>query len=126
MSGIRQLARQRGGADHGQEQRRAGGEHETGLLPGLLRLFLPEFRLAAGFDQLDGPVHALGQADLVDQRRVLAADPLEVGDTARRQLAEQVALDDLVLLDELAIHGTARDRRQRGTTAFMRTAPSEA
>ncbi|MCB1631540.1 MAG: hypothetical protein KDI23_06900 [Pseudomonadales bacterium] len=55
------------------------------------------------------------QARLVDQRRILAYYALEIGNATRGQFAEQVALDDLMLVDEFAIHGLVPDRRCRSS-----------
>ena len=71
-------------------------------------------RLERNDADAQGPrgLHALGEAERFKQRRVFAADALEVGDAPRRQFAEQVAFDDLVALDELAIQVLACDGRQ--------------
>jgi len=51
------------------------------------------------------PPDALGQCDLVQQFGVLAAEALEVLRALERQAAADVALDDLITSDEVAIHG---------------------
>ena len=60
--------------------------------------------MSAGFQQAQSRVHLCGEADGVQQVRVAPAELLEVLGAAQRQLAAQVALDDLVPRDEIQVH----------------------
>jgi hypothetical protein len=61
--------------------------------------------MAAGVEQAQRGADALGQCDFVQQFGVLAAEALEILRALERQAAADVALDDLVASDEVAIHG---------------------
>ena len=73
----------------------------------------PRLRDAGGIEQAQSRVHALGQAEFFDELGTRADQSFEIGDAPGRQTAGEIPLDDLVLDDELPIHG-----RRQGTPAL--------
>src|ERR1700677_1291206 len=80
--------------------------HRQSLPPGF-GTRLPRRRAAAGLEQAQRYVDAFGESDLIDQLRMLAAIALEILHALERQAAAEVTLDDLVALDEFAVHERA-------------------
>src|SRR5258708_29515936 len=68
-------------------------------------------RLAAGFEQFEARLSALGQLEFIQVVGMRAAPILEIAGAFERQLVLQIALDELVVFDELAIEARRRALR---------------
>ena len=76
------------------------------------RLWLTQIeRLSAGFEQFEACLSALGQLEFIQVVRMRAAPILEIASAFERQLVLQIALDELVVFDELSIEARRRGLR---------------
>jgi len=115
----RDLAGHGHGGDPACEGQHHGGDQHRQFFPPLARLGFPGQGDAAGLEQPQRGVHALCEAELMDQLRMLAAVAFKIMRAPHRQAAGDVALGDLVAQYKFAIHrhggrrhlGNSRGRR---------------
>src|SRR5581483_10117971 len=79
-------------------------EQDLQLLPEGLRGLRPGLRLAAGLEQTQRCIHALRDPQLIEQLGILAAEALEIRCAFNGQATGEIALNDLVAGDEVAVH----------------------